>query len=195
MPAEASAISPRRDRRKAWDEATGLRPATRALLQDDPADRQCQRQRLQFHARGRWESFQPKACRASKYDAVAARLGLGEARDRRGETALPRGAGCKADVRFQCLSRVVAGARLPPAPSEEGLCPARQVRSSTPALSSLVITEGWWRTLDPPSRRGNVATRNLANVTRGAEPKDGIEPSTFSLPRRCSTTELLGPAE
>src|SRR5437870_5599210 len=26
------------------------------------------------------------------------------------------------------------------------------------------------------------------------ERKDGIEPSTYALPRRCSTTELLGPA-
>ena len=29
-------------------------------------------------------------------------------------------------------------------------------------------------------------------VTDAAEPKDGIEPSTYALPRRCSTTELLG---
>ena len=28
-----------------------------------------------------------------------------------------------------------------------------------------------------------------------AEPKVGIEPTAYALPRRCSTSELLGPAE
>jgi hypothetical protein len=29
---------------------------------------------------------------------------------------------------------------------------------------------------------------------RPAEPKVGIEPTAYALPRRCSTSELLGPA-
>jgi hypothetical protein len=42
------------------------------------------------------------------------------------------------------------------------------------------------------TRRGAVSDLSTT-VFGGVEPKVGIEPTTYALPRRCSTSELLGP--
>ena len=43
-------------------------------------------------------------------------------------------------------------------------------------------------------RRGPRPLSNSKSILPGAEPKVGIEPTAYALPRRCSTSELLGPA-
>jgi hypothetical protein len=54
--------------------------------------------------------------------------------------------------------------------------------------------EGFRTSQDGPDRRGPSPLSNSKSILPGAEPKVGIEPTAYALPRRCSTSELLGPA-